>query len=91
MSVAITLTNTGTTTLNNWTLAFTFPNSQQAITQSWNSTYTQSGSQVTLTNTSYNGTLAAGASVSPGFNGTWSGSDPTPTAFTLNGAACSIV
>lgn len=91
MSVAITLTNTGTTTLNNWTLAFTFPNSQQAITQSWNSTYAQSGSQVTLTNTSYNGTLAAGASVSPGFNGTWSGSDPTPTAFTLNGAACSVV
>jgi endoglucanase len=91
MSVAMTVTNTGTTTLNSWTLAFTFPNSQQKVTQGWNGTFVQSGSQVTVSSLSYNGTLASGASVSPGFNGTWSGSDPVPAAFTLNGVSCSVV
>ena len=51
-------------------------------------TWTQSGSQVTATNMSYNGTLATGASTSIGFNGAWSGSNPTPTSFTLNGVVC---
>jgi hypothetical protein len=48
---------------------------------------------VTITNLSYNGSLAPGASLSsePGFNGTWSGTNSAPTAFTLNGKACSVV
>jgi hypothetical protein len=47
-----------------------------------------SGSQVTARNVSYNGTIAAGGSVGIGFNGTHTGSNPRPTSFTLNGAAC---
>jgi hypothetical protein len=38
---------------------------------------------------SWNGVLAPGASTSIGFNGSYTGSNPTPTAFTLNGATCS--
>lgn len=91
MSVNMTITNTGTTTLSSWTLVFTFPTSQQTVTQGWNGVFSQQGSQVTVTNTSFNGTLAPKATVSPGFNGSWSGSDPAPTAFTLNGASCSVV
>lgn len=86
----ITITNTGTATINGWTLQFTFPGSQQA-TQGWNGVFTQTGANVTVTNANYNATLAAGASVSPGFNGSWSGSNPSPTAFTLNGVSCSVV
>jgi hypothetical protein len=85
---SITITNTGSSTLNGWTLAFTFPNGQQ-VTQGWNGVFAQSGANVTVTNESYNGTLAPGASVNPGFNGSWNGSNPNPTAFTLNGAQCS--
>jgi alpha-galactosidase len=85
----ITLTNTGTSTLNGWALKFTFPGNQQ-VTQAWNGIAAQSGANVTLTNASYNATLAAGSSVNPGFNGSWSGTNPNPTAFTLNGTACSI-
>jgi mannan endo-1,4-beta-mannosidase len=85
----ITITNTGTSTLNNWTLVFTFPGSQQ-VTQGWNGTFTQQGAQVTVKNASYNGTIAAGGSVSPGFNGSWTGSNASPTSFTLNGGQCSI-
>jgi acetylxylan esterase len=89
-TATLTITNTSTSTLNGWRLQFTFPSSQQ-VTQGWNGVFAQSGANVTITNASYNTTLAAGASVSPGFNGSWSGSNPSPTAFTLNGVACSIV
>lgn len=85
----VTITNTGTTALNGWSLTFTFPGSQQ-ITQGWNGTFSQQGANVTITNLSYNAALAPGATVSPGFNGSWNGSNPSPTAFNLNGAACSV-
>jgi hypothetical protein len=86
------ITNTGTTTINGWSLKFTFPNGQ-TVTQLWNGSFTQTGSAVTVTNLSYNGTIAPGTSLSnePGFNGTWSGSNSPPTSFTLNGTACSVV
>ena len=86
---SIIITNTGTTALTSWTLQFSFPNGQQ-ITQGWNGTFSQQASQVTVHNLSYNGSLAAsGGSTSLGFNGSWTGSNTTPTSFTLNGATCS--
>lgn len=84
----VTITNNGSTAINGWTLKFTFPGSQQ-ITSLWNGQVTQSGSQVTVTDAGYNATIPAGGSVSFGFNGSWSGSNPAPTAFTLNGAPTS--
>ncbi|HVU70259.1 MAG TPA: cellulose binding domain-containing protein [Ktedonobacteraceae bacterium] len=84
----IVITNTGTTTWNGWSLTFSFANGQ-TITQSWNGNVTQSGSSVTITNVSYNGTLAPGATANPGFSGTWNGSNAIPTSFTLNGTHCS--
>ncbi|MFF5175830.1 glycoside hydrolase family 9 protein [Micromonospora sp. NPDC000089] len=86
----VTVTNTGTTTINGWTLAFTFPSTGQKAGQGWSANVTQTGAVVTATNLSYNGTLAAGASTSFGFNGTHTGSNPRPTGFTLNGAACTL-
>jgi hypothetical protein len=85
----ITITNTGSTTINGWTLVFTFPDNQQ-IYQIWNANYTQQAEQVTLTSVSYNGTLAPGGTASPGFNASWSGSNANPTSFTLNGTPCSV-
>lgn len=86
---SIAITNTGVTAWNGWTLTFSFPNGQ-TITQLWNGTASQSGSAVTVTNASYNGSVAAGASVSPGpgFNGTWNGTNSAPTSFKVNGATC---
>ena len=86
----ITITNTGTTAINGWTLKFTFPGGQ-TVSQGWNGTFAQSGSAVTVTSLSYNGSIAPGATLSssPGFNGTWTGSNASPTSFTLNGATCS--
>jgi len=47
---------------------------------------------VTVTNESYNGSIAAGASYTGvGFNGTWNGAtNAIPTAFSLNGTACTV-
>ena len=86
----IAITNTGTTTINGWTLKFSFANGQ-TVTQGWNGAFSQSGSAVSVTNLSYNGSIAPGATVSspPGFNGTWNGTNAVPTSFTLNGVACS--
>ena len=84
---AVTIKNTGTTVISNWTLKFTFPGDQQ-ITSAWNGTASQTGENVRISNVSYNGTIAAGASTSLGFQGTWTSSDAAPTSFTVNGATC---
>jgi endoglucanase len=86
---SITITNSSTSALSSWTLVFSFPGNQK-IAQIWSATYTQNGAQVTATNLSYNGAVAAGGNVSFGFNGSYSGSNLSPTAYTLNGVACSI-
>ncbi|NUT20932.1 MAG: beta-glucosidase [Hamadaea sp.] len=84
---SIAITNTGTTTITSWTLRFAFPGTQR-VTNGWSATWTQSGAEVTAASMSWNGTLAPGASTSIGFNGSYTGSNPAPTAFTLNGTAC---
>jgi acetylxylan esterase len=91
-TASVSVTNTGSTAINSWNLTFRFPNGQ-TITQIWNGTFTQSGNSVTITNVSYNGSIPPGGTLSspPGFNGSWTGTNGSPTAFTLNGAACTMV
>jgi mannan endo-1,4-beta-mannosidase len=85
----VTITNTGTSTVNGWTLAFAYTAGQRITMPGWGATFTQSSSgAVTATNLSWNGTLAPNASTSVGFNGTFIGSNPAPTSFTLNGSTC---
>jgi len=81
------VTNNGTSALSGWNLRFTFANGQQ-VQQGWSATWSQSGTAVTATNAAWNGSLAPGASVDIGFNGSHSGTNNAPTAFTLNGSAC---
>lgn len=73
--------------ISSWTLTWSYAAGQQ-VTQAWNATVTQSGAQVTAKNVGYNGSLATNASTSFGFNGSFTGSNPAPTGFTLNGTAC---
>ena len=85
----VTIANTGATAWNGWTLKFAFPGDQK-ITNAWNAQAVQSGASVTATNLSYNASVAAGGSTSFGFQGTWTSSDASPTAFTVNGASCTL-
>ena len=84
---SVTISNTGTSAINGWTLGFTFPGDQK-ITTAWSGVASQSGKSVSITNASYNGTIPAAGSTSLGFQGTWTSSDAAPASFTLNGAAC---
>ncbi|MET7973418.1 glycoside hydrolase family 18 chitinase [Streptomyces mirabilis] len=79
-----TVTNTGTTSISSWTINWDFP-SGTSVTSAWDADVTSSGTHWTAKNKSYNGTLAAGASVSFGFNGAGTGS---PSNCTLNGGSC---
>jgi cellulose 1,4-beta-cellobiosidase len=84
----ITLKNLGDP-LTAWTLAFDFPTAgQKYVPSGWGATWSQSGTRVTGQSLSYNGNLATGASTNIGFNGTWSGSNPNPAAFTVNNVTC---
>ncbi|MFG2423125.1 glycosyl hydrolase family 18 protein [Streptomyces sp. NPDC048448] len=79
-----TVKNTGTTAISSWTINWDFP-SGTSVTSAWDADVTNSDTHWTAKNKSYNGTLAAGASVSFGFNGAGSGS---PSNCTLNGGSC---
>ncbi|WP_344528500.1 glycoside hydrolase family 18 chitinase [Streptomyces albiaxialis] len=79
-----TLKNTGSAPINGWTVEWTFP-SDTKVTSSWDATVTNSGTTWTAKDKGWNGTLAPGASVSFGFNGTGGGA---ATNCKLNGASC---
>ncbi|WP_241564533.1 glycoside hydrolase family 48 protein [Nonomuraea polychroma] len=84
----ITLKNTGDP-ITSWSLAFDFPTTGQKYTPSgWGANWTQSGTRMTGTNMPWNGSLGTGASTTMGFNGTWTGSNPSPESFSVNGVTC---
>ncbi|MEV4703869.1 cellulose binding domain-containing protein [Actinoplanes sp. NPDC049316] len=89
-TATVSITNTGTSTINGWTLSFTLP-SGQSITSGWNATYAPSSGQVNARNVDYNGALAPGATVDIGFQATHTGNTAEPTGFTLNGVPCTVV
>jgi len=84
----VVIANTGTTAINGWSLTFTFPGDQK-ITNNFNGSFSQTAENATLTNASYNGTIAPGTNVTDGFQGTWTSGDANPTSFAVNGTACS--
>jgi hypothetical protein len=83
----VSVANTGTTAIDGWSLAFSYPGDQR-ITSGWNATVKQTGAAVTATNLGYNASIAAGASVTFGVMGSWHVSNAAPSSFTLNGATC---
>jgi hypothetical protein len=82
----VRVTNNGAP-LTGWVVTWTFTGNQR-VTSGWNATLTQSGGAVTAAAPPYNTTLGTGASTSFGFQATYSGSNPAPTSFALNGVAC---
>ncbi|MFE4050557.1 cellulase family glycosylhydrolase [Streptomyces sp. YIM B13518] len=85
----VTVRNTGGSAVNGWTLRWTFP-ADQRITHMWGGTPTQSGSAVSVVSASYTASIPASGSVSLGFTASRTGANPGPTAFSLNGADCSV-
>jgi cellulase/cellobiase CelA1 len=86
----VTIKNTGTSTIDGWTLRFAFPATGQGVNQGWSATWSQSGPNVSAVNLDWNRVLAPGNSTQIGFNGVWTSANPEPAAFTLNNSACTI-
>jgi cellulose 1,4-beta-cellobiosidase len=83
---ALSIQNTGTVALNGWTLTWSFPGGQ-TVSQLWNGAETQAGTTVSVTNLSYNASIAPGASYNDaGF--TANGTSAIPTNFAINGTPC---
>ncbi|MFF1546357.1 cellulose binding domain-containing protein [Streptomyces sp. NPDC058291] len=86
----VTVTNTGSSAVSGWKVAFTLPSGQQ-ITSGWGANVSPSSGAVTASNLAYNADIAAGGRVAFGFQGAYSGAFAKPSAFTLNGTACTTV
>ncbi len=85
-TVNVNITNLGSP-ITAWTLTYSYAGNQ-TLASGWNGNWTQSGKTVTVTNASYNGSLATGGTASPGGQFAYSGTNTSPTAFALNGVQC---
>jgi endoglucanase len=85
-----TITNLGTSPVNGWTLTYSYTGNQ-TLQQGWNGVWSQSGKKVSVTNTTWNGTLPANGTASVGANFSYSGNNAKPTDFAVNGVACTGV
>ncbi|MGV9644594.1 GH12 family glycosyl hydrolase domain-containing protein [Streptomyces sp. NPDC004822] len=83
----VTVKNTGSAAVDNWQLGFTLPSGQR-VTGSWNADLSGSTGAVTASPAAHNARIAAGGTQTFGFQGTYSGTFTKPTAFRLNGTAC---
>jgi Glycosyl hydrolase family 12/Cellulose binding domain len=77
----VVVKNTGSGTLNGWSLGWTFPSSA-TISSLWNGSYTQSGNTITVTSASYDSSLAPGATATVGFTATGTSSSPSSVSCT---------
>ncbi|MBT0993795.1 cellulase family glycosylhydrolase [Cellulomonas sp. DKR-3] len=85
-TAGVQVTNLGSA-VSSWELGFSFA-AGQSVTQAWNGSASQSGTAVTVRDAGYNGALATNGTASFGFIGTFAGTNPVPSRFTLNGTVC---
>jgi endoglucanase len=82
-TISVTINNNASTSIDGWTLTFTFSGDQEILNM-WSAEYTQNDSSVTITNSSWNSSIPANGSVNFGFNLSYSTSNEIPTDFILN-------
>ncbi|WP_309061416.1 PQQ-dependent sugar dehydrogenase, partial [Streptomyces sp.] len=88
-TVDLTVTNTGGTPVNGWTLEFPLALGQTVVSD-WNTDLTQGSNVITAADASHNGTIAPGASITLGYLASHTGDASPPPRFTLNGDACAV-
>ncbi|MCT2594172.1 cellulase family glycosylhydrolase [Streptomyces sp. N2-109] len=83
----ITIRNSGTTAISDWTLGFAFADGQ-TVTNAWGGSPTQDGGTVSIAAAPYTSTIPATDSVTVGFTASKGTTNAAPTAFTLSGTPC---
>ena len=86
-TITVTITNTGSSAMNGWTLTWAFGGNQQ-ISNLWNGVHTQTAQAVSVKDAGYNSSIAANGNVGFGFNLNYSGANAIPTVFKLNAQTC---
>ena len=82
-TASVNVTNSGTTSITGWTVTLTYAGNPQIQPTGWNGTWSQTGETVTITNLSYNGSLAPGASATGiGANFNYSGTHTPASSVT---------
>ncbi len=84
-TASVRVTNTGQNPVHGWTVRWNWPNGQRVVGEGWEATVVNNGATgVIASNASWNSVIRPGESVTFGFNGSHSGTNPAPTDF----AAC---
>lgn len=83
----IHLTNTGRASVDDWVVEWVFTGGQ-TITALWGGKLIKSGASPVVMPEAWNGSIAPGASTDIGFNADYTGANPVPKAFLLNGSVC---
>ncbi|MFJ3978191.1 cellulose binding domain-containing protein [Streptomyces sp. NPDC090021] len=83
------ITNSSGQARSGWTLEFDLPAGTK-IDSLWNGTHTVADRRVTVKPATWNGQLAAGASVTVGFVASGSGAPGDPTGCRIDGVKCSV-
>ncbi|MEY9889895.1 hypothetical protein ABIA31_003552 [Catenulispora sp. MAP5-51] len=81
------ITNPMSVPLNTWSLQFSLPATEK-ITSMWGGTDTASGTTHTVAAQSYDTTIAAGSSITVGFDASYSGTYADPSTCKLNSDPC---
>ena len=81
------ITNPMSVPLNSWSLQFSLPATEK-ITSMWGGTDTASGTTHTVAAQSYDTTIAAGSSITVGFDASYSGTYADPSTCKLNSDPC---
>lgn len=84
---SVTIRNAASQPLNGWRLTWRFAGDQQ-IVEAWNGTAQQADNEVVVSDAGWNALLPPGGVASFGFRGSYSGANPAPGEFMLNGTAC---
>ena len=84
----VKINNVGTQAVNNWVLTYAYTGNQTLSGTGWGGVWSQSGKNVTITAPAWATSIPAGGNVTPGASFSYSGTNAAPTAFAVNGLAC---
>ncbi|MEU4392939.1 lytic polysaccharide monooxygenase [Kribbella sp. NPDC023855] len=79
-TASVRVTNTGQNAVNGWTVRWTWPSGQRVVGEGWDATVVNNGATGAIaSNASWNSVIRPGESVTFGFNGSHTGTNPPPT------------
>ncbi|WP_169775369.1 PQQ-dependent sugar dehydrogenase [Streptomonospora alba] len=86
-TASVEVTNTGEDPVDGWTAEWDYPGDQE-VTNAWQAEVTQEGATVSASDLGWNSVIPAGGTRRFGVQATFSGDNPPPEEFRVNGSVC---